>query len=268
MQKLGYAVLMDFKKATAASKSSASYNRMTSGYDSGNEFDRYEDANGMDEISASAEKPSARRERISTKRCNDVRNWQAGKNRNCTPERINDDIEEATVRNLQEVVGKMQKLGYAVLMDFKKATNDPPGSLNPKTYNILKPENEPTSAQAVFYKTAVASSRAPPVMETIFEGVMINQAHVQFVPQKPTLARPGTEFCSIMKYGLAGYKAYQKQYKGQADDIITGMFPAKGKRNKPNPAADVSNWVAEHNIVVGGVDHQHPHCDQGKAGSY
>ena len=254
--------------SSADSKSSASSKKMTAGYDSGNEKDVEEDDHSMDESNDTPDKPSARKERRSTKRCNDVRNWQNGKNRNCTPYRINDDIEAATVRNLQEVVGKMQKIGYAVLMDFKEATDDPEGTLNPMTYNIFKPENAPTPAQAAFYKTPLASSRQPPVMETIFEGVMINQAHVQFVPQKPTVARPGTEFRSVMKYGLAGYKAYQKQYKGQADDIITGMFPAKGKRNKPNPAADPRNWVAEHNVVVGGVDHQHPHCDQGKAGSY
>ena len=88
-----------------------------------------------------------------------MRNWQAGKNRNCTPHRINDDIEEATVRkNLQEVVEKMKKIGYAVLMDFKEATDDPEGTFNPKTYNIFKPENAPTPAQAAFYKTPLASN--------------------------------------------------------------------------------------------------------------
>jgi hypothetical protein len=203
-----------------------------------------------------------------TKRCNDVRNWQAGKVRNCTPERIYDDIEEATVRNLSEVVGKMQKFGYAVLMDYKEATDDPAGTLDPKTYNIFKPENEPTPAQAVYHKTPFGNSRQPPSMDQIFEGVMINQANMHFIPQKPSVARAGTELRSVMKYGLAAYKAYQKQYKGQADDIITGMFPVKGKRNKVNPAADPRNWVCEQNIVVGGQDHQHPHCDQGKAGSY
>jgi hypothetical protein len=105
----------------------------------------------------------------------------------------------------------MQKLGYAVLMDYKETTDDPVGTLNPKTYNIFKPENEPTPAQAVFYKTPLATSRQLPVMDTIFEGVMINQANMNFLPQKPTVARPGTEFRSIMKYGLAGHKAYQKQ---------------------------------------------------------
>ena len=221
-----------------------------------------EDANDM------AETQRARDDRRSTKRCNDVRNWQAGKVRNCTPQRIHDDIEKATVRNLSEVGAKMQKIGYAVLMDYTQATDDPVGTLNPNTYNIFKPENEPTHAQAVFHKTILPTSRQPPVMETIFEGVMINQGNNDFVPQKPSVPRPGTELRSIMKYGLAGYKAYQKQYKGQADDIIRGMFPAKGKRNKPNPAAEPRNWVVEQNIVVGGVDHQHPHCDQGKAGSY
>jgi hypothetical protein len=253
---------------SAKSESSVWSQKMTAGYDSENEIDLEDNDHSMDESHPPPEKTSARKERRTTKRCNDVRNWQNGKNRNCTPYRINDDIEAATVRNLQEVVGKMQKLGYAVLMDFKEATDDPEGTLNPMTYNIFKPENAPTPAQAAFYKTPLASSRQPPVMETIFEGVMINQAHAQFLPQKPTVARPGTEIRSVMKYGLAGYKAYQKQCKGQADDIITGMFPAKGKRNKPNPAADPRNWVAEHNVVVGGVDHQHPHCDQGKAGSY
>jgi hypothetical protein len=115
-------------KRSAAYKSSASSNKMTDGNESSDEQDLFESDPEMEETSKTDEKPSARKKRQSTKRCNDVRNWQAGKVRNCTPERINDDIEEATVRNLQEVVGKMQKLGYAVLMDYKEATDDPVGT--------------------------------------------------------------------------------------------------------------------------------------------
>ncbi len=166
-------------KSSATSKSEAAYTKTTARNDSGNESDTLEYApSGTDELSATADKPSAVKKRRSTKRCNDVRNWQAGKLRNSTPERINDDIEEATVRNLHEVVGKMQKLGYAVLMDYKEATDDPEGTLNPKTYNIFKPENEPTAAQLVFHKTPLGTSRQPPVMDTIFEGVLINQANM------------------------------------------------------------------------------------------
>jgi len=39
------------------------------------------------------------------------------------------------------------------------------------------------------------------------------------------------------------------------------MFPDE-------PAADVNNWRANINSVVGGVCHQHPHCDQGRVGTY
>ena len=74
-------------------------------------------------------------------------------------------------------------------MDYKEATDDPVGTVNPKTYNIFKPENEPTPAQAVFYKTPLPTSRQPPVMDTIFEGVMINQANINFFPQKPACSR-------------------------------------------------------------------------------
>ena len=81
---------------------------VTDSYFSDNEIGTGEDGGSMAETSAHAETQRARDERRSTKRCNDVRNWQAGKLRNCTPHRIHDDIEKATVRNLSEVGAKMQ----------------------------------------------------------------------------------------------------------------------------------------------------------------
>jgi hypothetical protein len=69
-----------------------------------------------------------------------------------------------------------------------------------------------------------------------------------------------------MQYGTKAYKTYQELYKGQADDIIKGMFAKHKKRNGTNPAADPTNWVTQQNVVVGAQDHQHPHCDQGKVG--
>ncbi len=67
---------------------------------------------------------------------------------------------------------------------------------------------------------------------------------------------------------LNNYKAYQKLCKGQADDIIRGMFQNRKKKNGTNPAADPTSWHTEHNVVVGGQDHQHPHSDQGKIGCF
>jgi hypothetical protein len=56
--------------------------------------------------------------------------------------------------------------------------------------------------------------------------------------------------------GTAAYKAYQKLYKGQADDIIQKMFKNHRKKNGTTPAADPINWAVEQNVVVGGVNHQ------------
>jgi hypothetical protein len=81
-----------WSKSSAASKSVPAYTKTTARNESEDDSDTFEDAPGTDEISPMADKPSAVKKRRSTKRCNDVRNWQAGKVRNCTPERINDDI--------------------------------------------------------------------------------------------------------------------------------------------------------------------------------
>ena len=53
------------------------------------------------------------------------------------------------------------------------------------------------------------------------------------------------------------------------EDIIKKLFASKkADRNKYNPAADPRNWNMTQNIVTGGVNHQHPHCDQAKAGAF
>ena len=62
-------------------------------------------------------------------------------------------------------------------------------------------------------------------------------------------------------------------YEGQlgdtrADSIQKGMFRNHTKKNGTNPTADPRNWLIAHNVVVGGQDHQHPHCDLGKVGSF
>ena len=40
------------------------------------------------------------------------------------------------------------------------------------------------------------------------------------------------------------------------------------KKKRYNAAADPHNWNMTQNIVLGGVNHQHPHCDQAKAGAF
>jgi hypothetical protein len=159
----------------------------------------------------------------------------------------------------------VSKLGYAVITDFN-ALRDP-GSMD--TYSLFQANNVPTHAQAYYTKFAnQASGATKPSMETIFEGIKLNHGHMDIKPHKPPVARKGTELRSVMTYGTKQYKAYQKLCKGQADDIIKGMFKNHKKKNGKNPAAEPTFWHTEHNIVVGGQDHQHPHCDQGKLGCF
>ena len=199
------------------------------------------------------------------KRDDALRNWQEARTRNCTPDRLYEDILEATAQNMIEVFQKVRKLGYAVIKDFNQLRDL--NMLN--TYSLFQEKNVPTLAQANFYKTAnQASGATKPAMETIFEGVRVNHGHMIILPVKPTVPRKGTKLRSVMTYGTKQYKAYQKLCKGQADDIIRGMFQNHKKKNGTNPAAEPTFWHTEHNIVVGGQDHQHSHSDQGKIGCF
>jgi hypothetical protein len=209
----------------------------------------------------------ARNNRLSKKRDKDLRNWLAGKHRTSKPGRIHADIQEATCHNLGEVLGTMEKLGYAIIKDFTAVCDDVK-ALNPETYNIFSEGNAPTAEQAVFHETPPDVGKAPPVMQTIFEGVIINNGRIDYKAAKPLAAPEGKQARSVMKYGTSGYNRYQDKFKGQAEDMLKGIFAKPLKKNKKKPAADPKNWIIEQNVVVGGVDHQHPHCDQGKAGCY
>ncbi len=54
---------------------------------------------------------------------------------------------------------------------------------------------------------------------------------------------------------------YQKRYKPQLECILRGMYG-------DDLAGDAQNWISNINSIVGGVCHQHPHCDQGRVGTY
>ena len=207
-------------------------------------------------------------ERLQKKRSTLLRNWKDGKARNCDPNKVWDDIHEATALDLPEAFQKMEKLGYAVIVDYTKLRKNQTSSDQGDYGCVFEQENLPTYEQSTYYATSNNVSKAVPKMETIFEGVKVNQSNIDFIPVKPMVARDGTELRQVMKYGTASYKAYQKKYNGQAEDIIKGMFQNHTKKSGRNPASDPKNWSVEQNIVVGAQDHQHPHCDQGKVGSY
>jgi hypothetical protein len=210
---------------------------------------------------------AARTKRLPKKRDTDLRNWQAEQNRNSKPERIHEDTEEATANNLGEVLQKMEKLGYAIIKDYTAVCDDKK-TMDAKTYCIFGEGNAPTPEQTLFHETPPAIGKGPPLMQTIFEGVIINQGRIDYKAAKPVTAAPGQQARAVMKYGTPGCNRYQDKCKGQAEDIIKGIFAQDLKKHKKNPAEDPKNWIIEQNVVVGGVDHQHPHCDLGKAGCY
>ena len=105
---------------------------------------------------------------------------------------------EATAENMPEVFENLGKLGYAVIKDFNQLRD----SNQLTTYSFFQEKNAPTLAQAQFYKTAIqARGGTKPAMETIFEGVQVNQGSMEIVCVKPQIARKGTELRSVMTYG-------------------------------------------------------------------
>ena len=126
--------------------------------------------------------------RIKKKRDGALRSWQEAKSRNCTPNKIYEDILEATAENMPEVFENLRKLGYAIIKDFNQLRD--PHQLT--TYSLFQEKNAPTLAQAQFYKTASqASGGTKPAMETIFEGVKVNQGSMDIVCVKPQIAGKG-----------------------------------------------------------------------------
>ena len=71
-----------------------------------------------------------------------------------------------------------------------------------------------------------------------------------------------------MKANSKALKVYNDKYVGQMEDIIKALFAKEALKSGRNPAADPNNWHMSQNIVWGGTEHQHPHCDQAKAGSF
>ncbi len=114
------------------------------------------------------------------------------------------------------------------------------------------------------------SNKKPQLDPMIFEGVRINAKDWHFKGvASPADSLTGKLPRTVMKNGLAGHTAYNKLYRGQMHDIIKKIFAGKkNTKSRYKAEADPHNWNMTQNIVFGGVNHQHPHCDQAKAGAF
>jgi hypothetical protein len=208
----------------------------------------------------------------SKRRDGTVKNWIDGKKRSCPTWKIWQDVCEATVDSVKEINGTMAHLGWAVIMDYEnvKLANGLYGS-------IFAQGNEPTADQSLYHEFGPDRSKPKqPPRVPIFEGVKINSSHGIFetVMSAPKHNLRGIDELQpkvrhMMKPSRAetsSFTQYQDLYIGQMNDVIQAMFP-QGQQGKYNPG-DPTNWMLLQNIVFGGVEHQHPHCDQGKMGCF
>ena len=218
------------------------------------------------------------------------KNWKDGIARNCVPAKIEADIAEATVPSLALVPAMMSRLGFAIIRNFKKVSRDDltavydsdadenASSSGPREKCAFSEGNAPSPEQAAFYDTPgwnPTGNSHKPQSSPIFEGVTITSTSYAFGPGKLKQSNH-TEPCpktgrlprQAMKANSQALRTYNEKYKGQMEDIIRGMFGGKKRKGKKHPAGDPMNWHMSQNIVWGGTEHQHPHCDQAKAGAF
>jgi len=213
-----------------------------------------------------------------------LRNWEHGIKRNSKPKRIAEEIEESTAENLPQILANMRTIGFGIIRNYKKirhrtalpmhveSSDDEDGYATPPVTSVFQHGNEPDQAQADFPHTAgwkAHGSAKTPKKDILFEGVVINSKDYEF---KTKMSRVETNDVSGRqpRQAMAKTKAldyYNEKYIGQMRDIIKGMF-AKENSSPGFDPANPDNWHMAQNVVWGGTGHQHPHCDQGKAGSF
>ena len=214
-----------------------------------------------------------------------LRNWASGMRRNAKPERITEEIAESTAENLPQVLANMRVTGFGIIRNFKKITHrtalpmhldssdDENENGTPHVTSVFQECNEPDQAQADFPHTAgwnANGSAKTPKHDILFEGVVINSKDWEFktkMSKVETNDASGRQPRQAMATKSKALEAYNEKYIGQMRDIIKGMFA----KEKPRPGFDPANpdnWHMAQNVVWGGTGHQHPHCDQGKAGSF
>jgi hypothetical protein len=114
--------------------------------------------------------------------------------------------------------------------------------------------NKPDTAQRDYIMSVPQTEK-----NIIFEGVELSDESSAVTPHfdKDHVAAR-RQLKDSKKYS---YKEFKSKYSGQQEDIIEGMFEGM--------AGCSSHWKYNWNVLVGGVNHQHPHTDTAsRAGSY
>jgi hypothetical protein len=171
--------------------------------------------------------------------------WQLGNK--AARERKNEQILKATVPTLTDARLRLQEQGWAVMNDWGNSLCD--GTCNP------------TVEQAEYILQTNEDNKV-----VLFEGAVLHDSSsvIDLETKKDKLG--GRARYQLKPSGHSGqwgkrYVEYQRKYKQQLACIISGMYADE-------PAGDPDAWQLNLNSIVGGVCHQHPHCDAGRVGTY
>jgi hypothetical protein len=184
----------------------------------------------------------------------------------------------------------MRKAGWALLRNYDKIVRRVPIREGDEDYDqderatvkvtgsVFTQGNAPSAAKAAYPTTGSfdGSQKKTPTAEHIFEGVRVETNSYEYssmrvkqlVGEDHVLRGSENVPRQVLKPNSSGWRAYNDHYIGQMTDIIQGMFAEEMDINEQTPAADPENWHFTQNVVWGGTEHQHQHCDQGQAGSF
>jgi hypothetical protein len=212
------------------------------------------------------------------------RNWCHGHARNGQGDKIREEILEATVDDPQELPAMLRLNGFAVLRNYDKVLRrvkieasdddyDGLSSTRAEWGSLFSTGNAPTAQQAAYHETGTFDGKRnkKPPADLVFEGCVINDSSYDFgINNSPNEVCPVTGKVPrmVMKSKSKAHTMYNKNYAGQMEDIIKGMFAGEDTPTRSSGCADPANWNMTQTIVWGGIDHQHPHCDQGKAACF
>jgi hypothetical protein len=192
------------------------------------------------------------------------------------------EVDKVTVDTLPEVNARMRKYGWAILRNAKE---------------VFSPQARFTKEQMKYIDKLPMSS-----LDVVFEGVTLNSQLDHYVPHigdgsapnarlqlEPSAARK--EYTKLyseqLRNIIEGYHVYEgeerpidfdthtrsmrtkrakkvggKDIQPRIIKTVPGLFPRKSK------AGQFENWIANANMIKGGVGYQHPHSDQGRCDEF
>ena len=171
-------------------------------------------------------------------------NWQLGNK--AARERKDEYIKAATVESLPDVRVRLQNHGWAIMDNMA---------------SLFDNNCKPTKEQSDYILNTNDDNK-----NVIFEGAVLhdNSSVISLETKKDKLG--GRARFQLKPAGHSGqwgkkYVDLCKKHRPQLSTIIQGMFEDEDE-------GDPDNWIMQFNSIVGGVCHQHPHCDSGRVGTY